>query len=155
MVQTLAYLQTCEVMHRDLKPQNLLLDSNFNIKFVDFGDAKKESEPPIEEEVPEEEEYEAGFQSDLVGMAGEGERRGTFVGTVNYLAPEMIKDSESTMASDLWALGCIIFKMVTGKVPFPGMSPAQVYPKILNREIDWPEKIEVDSDCKDLIDKLL
>ena len=48
-------------------------------------------------------------------------RRGTFVGTVNYLAPEMIEEQESSVATDLWALGCLIFKMHTGKVPFPGM----------------------------------
>lgn len=52
------------------------------------------------------------------------DRKGTFVGTVNFLAPEMINECESTCASDLWALGCIIFKMYTGKVPFPGMSEA-------------------------------
>ena len=55
---------------------------------------------------------------------GNNERRGTFVGTVNFIAPVMIKECESTLASDLWALGCIIFKMYTGKVPFPGMSEA-------------------------------
>jgi serine/threonine protein kinase len=37
-------------MHRDLKPQNLLLDDNYNIKFIDFGDSKKENEPPLEDE---------------------------------------------------------------------------------------------------------
>jgi 3-phosphoinositide dependent protein kinase-1 len=50
------------------------------------------------------------------------DRRGTMVGTVNYMAPEMIQESESTCATDLWALGCILFKMYTGKVPFPGMN---------------------------------
>lgn len=67
-----------------------------------------------------------------------GARRGTFVGTVNFLAPEMIQSQESTCSSDLWALGCIIFKMYTGKVPFPGMSETQVFPQILGRKIDWP-----------------
>jgi 3-phosphoinositide dependent protein kinase-1 len=82
-------------------------------------------------------------------------RRGTFVGTVNYLAPEMINDSQSGCASDLWALGCIIFKMYTGKVPFPGMSETACFPQILNRQIDWPKDFDFDPVCKDLIDKLI
>jgi 3-phosphoinositide dependent protein kinase-1 len=59
------------------------------------------------------------------------DRKGTFVGTVNYLAPEMIKECEASCASDLWALGCIIFKMYTGKVPFPGMNETACFPIIL------------------------
>lgn len=77
------------------------------------------------------------------------------MGTVNFLAPEMIKDCESTCASDLWALGCIIFKMVTGKVPFPGTNITTVYPMILSRKIDWPTDMRMDPICRDLIEKLL
>jgi 3-phosphoinositide dependent protein kinase-1 len=83
----------------------------------------------------------------------DNERRGTFVGTVNFIAPEMIQEQHSSCASDLWALGCIIFKMVTGKVPFPGMSEAQVFPAILSRKVEWPN--DIDPCAKDLIDKLL
>ena len=83
------------------------------------------------------------------------DRRGTFVGTVNYLAPEMIQECQSTCETDLWALGCIIFKMVTGKVPFPGTAIHAVFPLILNREIDWPKDFEFDPECKDLIEELL
>lgn len=53
IVHTLEYLQGLEIMHRDLKPQNLMLDENYNIKFIDFGDAKKENEPPIEDDPPQ------------------------------------------------------------------------------------------------------
>ena len=91
--------------------------------------------------------------SDMVGK--EIERKGTFVGTVNYLAPEMIKDSDATCASDLWALGCMIFKMYTGKVPFPGMSETACFPNILSRKIDWPKNMEVDPYVVDLVDCLL
>lgn len=77
------------------------------------------------------------------------------MGTVNYLAPEMIKECEASCASDLWALGCIIFKMYTGKVPFPGMNETSCFPIILQRKIDWPKNMEMDLDCKDLIDKLI
>ena len=83
------------------------------------------------------------------------ERRGTFVGTVNYLAPEMIKECESTLATDLWALGCMIFKMYTGRVPFPGMSEMACFPVILKRQIDWPKELEMDDNFVDLIDQLL
>lgn len=67
----------------------------------------------------------------------------------------MIKEQSSTCASDLWALGCMIFKMVTGKVPFPGTNITTVFPLILQRKIDWPKDIKIEPNCKDLIDKLL
>jgi len=156
-------MQSLEIMHRDLKPQNLLLDDKFNIKFIDFGDAKKESEPPFEDEdtgtVSEsaDTENENSFLSDMIEESKEMTkgRRGTFVGTVNYLAPEMIQDCISTCSSDLWALGCIIFKMLTGKVPFPGTNITTVYPLILARKIEWPKDKPLDPNAKDLIEKLL
>ena len=48
------------------------------------------------------------------------ERRGTFVGTVYYVSPEMLKDNNAYAASDIWALGCIVYRMLTGEVPFNG-----------------------------------
>ena len=63
------------------------------------------------------------------------ERRGTFVGTVNYLAPEMIEKNSASMATDIWALGCIIFKLITGNVPFTGIDPNLVFAKILKKDI--------------------
>jgi len=81
------------------------------------------------------------FEPDFAGDKPENNaRRGTFVGTANFLAPEMIKDSESSCATDLWALGCIIFKMLVGRVCFPGNAEMSVFPLILSRDIDWPDE---------------
>ena len=91
----------------------------------------------------------------MLNSDSDPERKGTFVGTVNYLAPEMIKESEATLATDMWALGCIVFKMYTGKVPFPGMSETACFPMILSRKIDWPKNIDMDPVVVDLIDCLL
>ncbi len=53
------------------------------------------------------------------------------MGTINYLSPEMIKEQSCNLATDLWAFGVILFKMATGKVPFPGTQQATVYELIL------------------------
>jgi len=53
-------------------------------------------------------------------MNHHNDRRGTFVGTALYVSPEMLIDNIASPASDLWALGCIIFKMLTGNTPFSG-----------------------------------
>jgi 3-phosphoinositide dependent protein kinase-1 len=89
-----------------------------------LGDAKFSNE---EEEVCPEDTMteEQKMQADFAKMGGG--RRGTMVGTINYVSPEMIKDQIAIPASDLWAFGCIIFKMHTGKVPFPGTVPQTVY----------------------------
>ena len=58
------------------------------------------------------------YADDEFGDRISNERRGTFVGTAYYVSPEMLKDNSCSPASDLWALGCTIFKMLTGNVPF-------------------------------------
>lgn len=72
---------------------------------------------------------------------------------MNYLAPEMIINNSASMATDIWALGCMIFKCITGNVPFTGTIGPQVYQKILNKDIDFPEYLSVNAVA--LIDSML
>lgn len=67
------------------------------------------------------------------------DRRGTFVGTMNYQSPEVIKEEEQGLPVDTWAAGNILFKMLVGHVPFKGTNQNKVYQDIVERNICWPE----------------
>ena len=75
------------------------------------------------------------------------------MGTMNYLAPEMIINNSASMATDIWSLGCIIFKLITGNVPFPGTIGPVVFEKILKKDIEFPEYLSVEAVA--LIDSML
>lgn len=64
----------------------------------------------------------------------------TFVGTPNYLSPEVIKTEKHTLAIDVWAIGNILYKMIFGKVAFPGRNKMLVYDTICKRQMDWPNQ---------------
>ena len=79
--------------------------------------------------------------------------RGTFVGTALYTAPEMLLSNTSGPFSDLWALGVIIFQMLTGNVPWRGRTTPIIFDQVLNREVEFPE--DMPAEAVDLIDKLM
>jgi serine/threonine protein kinase len=92
------------------------------------------------------------------------QRKDTFVGTPLYVSPEMLQENVSLPAGDLWALGCIIFRMHTGRTPFAGISESQLFDNILTRTftIQRDDKLctvdvqdELDDVTFDLIDRLL
>jgi 3-phosphoinositide dependent protein kinase-1 len=174
LVGVLQYIHFSGIVHRDLKPQNILISEDFSIKLIDFGDslvegATEEIEKPDDDssDLDEEDKKEMGddkpefiefraHDEDVeedVGYKAMSEYRGTFVGTPLYVAPEMLKESMSGHFTDLWALGCIIYQMVTGEVPFKGKTDFQTFDIIMKREFQWPE--DIDENCKDLINRLL
>mmetsp|Transcript_1656 Transcript_1656/g.2927 ORF Transcript_1656/g.2927 Transcript_1656/m.2927 type:complete len:301 (+) Transcript_1656:93-995(+) len=126
LVNFIEFIQQQGIMHRDLKPQNIMLDENYNLKIIDFGDARK-----VEEQLDEPEDEEGGDEQ-LNGMSG---RRDTFVGTINYQSPEVINGEDQGFPVDTWALGNILFKMLTGTVPFKGSNPISVHKDIKQRNI--------------------
>ncbi len=109
----LDYIHAQGVVHRDLKPENIMVDDDDNIKLIDFG------------------------------IAGDsGARRLTYanftatLGTPNYISPEQVKGKRGDGRSDIFAMGVILYEMLSGKLPFHGPSPlAAMNDRLLNHPV--------------------
>lgn len=103
----LAAAHAAQVVHRDIKPTNVLFEQNderFEAKFTDFGIAK------MAEEV---------LDDDIVNRLSSQLSSSTFLGAMPYMAPEMLSDTRrSTTASDVWSLGALIYEVLTGRTPY-------------------------------------
>ncbi|HXX43197.1 MAG TPA: serine/threonine-protein kinase [Candidatus Acidoferrales bacterium] len=109
----LSYIHSHGVVHRDLKPENIMVDADDHIKLIDFGIAGRE-----------------------------GARRLTFaklsqvMGTPDYISPEQVKGKRGDGRSDVYALGVMLYEMLTGKTPFQGPNPfAIMNDRLLNNPI--------------------
>ncbi|XP_044753309.1 serine/threonine-protein kinase N isoform X1 [Coccinella septempunctata] len=119
VVLGLQYLHENKVIYRDLKLDNLLLDTEGYVKIADFGLCKE-------------------------GM-GFGDRTGTFCGTPEFLAPEVLTETTYTRAVDWWGLGVLIFEMLVGESPFPGDDEEEVFDSIVNDEVRYPRFLSLES----------
>ena len=104
IVEALEYLHKMDIVHRDLKPENILISLTGHLKIADFGTALMRK----------------GIGSGRgFSEADVGSMSSDFVGTADYVSPEVLKENEPvTKASDLWALGCIMYYMRCGRTPF-------------------------------------
>ncbi|KAJ5239976.1 Serine/threonine-protein kinase PKH2 [Penicillium chermesinum] len=112
ILDTIDYMHKRGVIHRDLKPENVLLDHQMHVKITDFGTAKILKAPRRPDE----------STSSIPNMDSsevpEEERASSFVGTAEYVSPELLTDKNACKASDLWAFGCIIYQLLAGRPPF-------------------------------------
>ncbi|KAI8512154.1 3-phosphoinositide dependent protein kinase-1 [Branchiostoma belcheri] len=129
IILALEHLHGLGIIHRDLKPENILLDEHMHIQITDFGTAK------------------------ILDPGNNQARANSFVGTAQYVSPELLTNKAACKSSDLWALGCIIYQMVSGLPPFRAGNEYLIFQKIQKLEYDFPDGFN--SKAQDLVKKLL
>jgi serine/threonine protein kinase len=127
LVNILRYLRQLGVAHRDIKPENLFISDTGHLKLGDFDTAKV---------------VMTGAQQASSETQKKTERMNTFVGTAQYVSPEMLHDSAvAGFGSDLWALGCVTYQMLTGNPPFKSNSEYVTFQKILATDYSFPPEV--------------
>jgi len=110
------------IVHRDLKPGNVML-TKAGVKLMDFGLARARALTPV-----------AGVEAESPTISRPLTEKGTIVGTFQYMAPEQLEGNEADARADIWALGCVLYEMATGKPSFEGTSQASLIAAIMERE---------------------
>lgn len=112
LLLSIKYLHKRKIAHRDIKPDNIMFGSDGRLKLIDFGLAKKLSKPT-----------------------------NSFCGTISYMSPEIVCGDQYSFDADIWAYGIVVYEMLTGDLPFHGRGDEEVFRKILQGQISFPENI--------------
>ncbi|WKY10368.1 hypothetical protein Q1695_002597 [Nippostrongylus brasiliensis] len=127
IVLALGYLHANNIVYRDLKLENLLLDKDGHIKIADFGLCKEE----------------ISF----------GDKTSTFCGTPEYLAPEVLEDNDYGRSVDWWGVGVVMYEMMCGRLPFYSRDHQKLFELIMASELRFPSKLS--PEAKQLLTGLL
>ena len=114
--EALAHAHMNNIIHRDIKPQNILVTLDGRAKVTDFGIARAVSSATLT-------------------------HTGDIIGSVHYLSPEQAKGAQTNEQSDIYSLGIILYELLTGKVPHDGDTPITIALKHIQQEVELPSKV--------------
>lgn len=147
----LEYLHMMGFIYRDLKPENILIHHTGHVRLTDF-DLSKQS---VATTTPK-------FVKSLFSSRKSGkvdikqlQQFNSFVGTEEYIAPEVITGFGHSSSVDWWTFGILMYEMLFGTTPFKGRTQNETFSHILHKKLEFPAHVQVSKQCKELIKQLL
>ncbi|CAD8085494.1 unnamed protein product [Paramecium primaurelia] len=127
IILAIEYLHTKDIIYRDMKPENILLDIQGHVKLADFGLSKE-------------------------GVTDQDKAK-SFCGSPAYLSPDILSQKGAGKPSDIYGIGCVMYEMMTGESPYYNDDIQQMYKNIQSGTLKWPKKMSVEA--KNLLTRML
>ncbi|ODQ81571.1 hypothetical protein BABINDRAFT_108908 [Babjeviella inositovora NRRL Y-12698] len=145
ILDAVEFMHSKGVIHRDLKPENILVNHHLRLMITDFGAAKLVG---------------ADTDADVIAPdttipGDESPRASSFVGTAEYVSPELLRHNQAGFECDIWALGCILYQFILGVPPFKGKTEYLTFEKIILLDYAFPPALYVPLRIKSLVGGLL
>ena len=116
------------VVHRDLKPANVKVTPEGQVKILDFGLAKAWAPQPT-----------GGDFTQSPTLTAQMTGQGVLLGTATYMSPEQVRGQEADKRADIWAFGCVLYEMLTGRRMFAGDTVSDILAAVLRADPEWDE----------------
>nr|AML79248.1 putative LOV domain-containing protein [Rhododendron tomentosum] len=155
VVVGLEYLHCLGIIYRDLKPENVLLQQDGHVVLTDFDLSFMTSCKPQIIKHPLPKKRRSRSQPPPTFVAEPVTQSNSFVGTEEYIAPEIITGAGHSSAIDWWALGILLYEMLYGRTPFRGKNRQRTFANILHKDLTFPSSIPVSLPARQLIHALL